>query len=303
MKVSAIIPCYNYAEFLGAAIDSVLTQTYPPHEIIVVDDGSTDSTEKVARGYDSAVRYIRTENRGVSAARNTGIALATGDAIAFLDSDDRWLPCKLERQVPLLLGNPRIGLVHAKSRVFDHLTGEILCEPELQIPLDVHSLINRCAVSASTAMVPRRIFSEVGGFDEAFSNAADWDMWIRIADRYDVAAYPDVLSEYRSHDDSMSRGNDLKQLRECMDILDKAGNLHRHCALCDQAIRSARRRLRAEHYDRSSAIARACLRKGDYLEGLVWRLRSFWHYPEILFRLQEILQERLRRKKQVPREA
>ena len=147
LKVSAVIPCYNYGRFLGEAIESVLSQTFSAHEIIVVDDGSTDGTPEVARRYGEKIRYHRTENRGVSAARNAGIALAEGDLIAFLDADDRWLPNKLECQVPVFDGTPGVGLVHARSRVFDGVTGESLCEPMPNPSLDIHALINCCSIS------------------------------------------------------------------------------------------------------------------------------------------------------------
>jgi glycosyltransferase involved in cell wall biosynthesis len=116
-KVSVLIATYNRARMLGAAIDSVLAQSYQDFELIVVDDGSTDGTrELVARRYGSAVRYIYQENRGRSEARNTGIKAARGDFFAFLDSDDAWLPEKLARQVRLLEQRPQIGIVSPLHR-------------------------------------------------------------------------------------------------------------------------------------------------------------------------------------------
>ena len=105
-EISVVIPAYNHGRFLREAIDSVLAQTYAPLEIIVVDDGSTDDTEQIVRSYGDRVRYIRQQNAGVGAARNNGIANARGEYVAFLDSDDLWLPEKLAVQVEYMRRHP-----------------------------------------------------------------------------------------------------------------------------------------------------------------------------------------------------
>jgi glycosyltransferase involved in cell wall biosynthesis len=111
--VSVVIAAYNGAQYLPEAIDSALAQTYPKVEVIVVDDGSTDSTAEVVGAYGARVRYLYQQNAGTAAARNTGIQSAQGELIALLDQDDRWLPEKLARQVPLFFDEPRVGLVHS----------------------------------------------------------------------------------------------------------------------------------------------------------------------------------------------
>ena len=113
-SISVIIPTYNSAVFLPEALQSVLSQTFLPQDVIVVDDGSTDDTEDVLEPFRRHIHYIRQENQGPAVARNRGIAEAKGDLIAFLDADDVWVPEKLERQVNVLIENPRIGLVHSR---------------------------------------------------------------------------------------------------------------------------------------------------------------------------------------------
>ena len=117
-RICVIIPTYNSARFLPEAVESALYQTFSPEEVIVVDDGSTDNTEDVLEPFRGRIHYIRQENQGPAVARNRGISEAKGDLIAFLDADDVWVPDKSEKQVDLLMENPRIGLVHS---LYDYL--------------------------------------------------------------------------------------------------------------------------------------------------------------------------------------
>ncbi|NEP84931.1 MAG: glycosyltransferase family 2 protein, partial [Okeania sp. SIO3B3] len=124
--VSVIIPAYNRADLIGETVDSVLAQTHPDIEIIVIDDGSTDNTADVLATYGSALRVIRQANAGQQAARNAGIRAATGDYIAFLDSDDLWLPHRIEAQLQRFEEVPEAGLVYCDAAVFDDETGQTL---------------------------------------------------------------------------------------------------------------------------------------------------------------------------------
>src|SRR5438034_9298591 len=117
--VSVIIPTYNYARYLAAAIESALAQTYAPLEIIVVDDGSTDDTLRILGAYGNRLRVLRQANQGAGAARNAGIAAARGEYVAFLDSDDLWHPRKLELQLARFASDPDLGLVHCGVEVLD----------------------------------------------------------------------------------------------------------------------------------------------------------------------------------------
>ncbi|MDR2725972.1 MAG: glycosyltransferase [Candidatus Adiutrix sp.] len=185
--VSAIIPTFNRAWSLGRAVESVLAQAYRPLELIVVDDGSTDGTPGLlaplaARGH---ILMISQPNRGVSAARNAGLAAARGSLIAFLDSDDEWLPGKLEAQVEFLKQNPDQALVQTQERWFRggrrvnpgrrhrKLAGDIFI-PSLSL----------CLISPSAVMLRRSLLDEVGLFDESLPAAEDYDLWLRVLARH-----------------------------------------------------------------------------------------------------------------------
>jgi glycosyltransferase involved in cell wall biosynthesis len=185
--VSAVIPTFNRAWSLGRAVDSVLAQTYRPLDLIVVDDGSTDETPRLlaplaARG---RLTLIRQPNRGVSAARNAGLAAARGSLLAFLDSDDEWLPDKIKTQVEFLNQHPDQVLVQTQERWFRggrrvnpgrkhrKLSGDIFL-PSLKL----------CLISPSAVMLRRSLFEEVGLFDEGLAAAEDYDLWLRVLARH-----------------------------------------------------------------------------------------------------------------------
>ncbi|MCW5970266.1 MAG: glycosyltransferase [Blastocatellales bacterium] len=205
--VSVIIPTYNQASFLGEAIESALMQTLPPREVIVIDDGSSDGTARVLAGFEGRIRAMRQANRGVAAARNAGARTATGDALAFLDSDDRWLPEKLERQAARLEAETDLGLVHAGFEEIDadgavlnaHLDGREGWVAEDMLLFDGPVILG----GGSGVMIPRRVFQEAGGFDERLSTSADWDLYYRIAAGYRIGFIDRVLLQYRRHGANM----------------------------------------------------------------------------------------------------
>ena len=185
--VSAIIPTFNRAWSLGRAVDSVLTQAYQPLELIVVDDGSTDETPELlapqaARGL---IQLISQPNRGVSAARNAGLAMARGSLIAFLDSDDEWLPGKVEAQVEFLDQHPDQVLVQTQERWFRNgrrvNPGRRHLKPAGDIFIPSLSL---CLISPSAVMLRQSLFEEVGLFDESLPAAEDYDLWLRVLARH-----------------------------------------------------------------------------------------------------------------------
>ena len=201
--VSVIIPTYNRARQVCNAIDSVLAQAYRPIEIIVVDDGSIDDTSSAVAGYGDAVRYLRQENGGPSHARNTGIASARGEVIAFLDSDDLWYPEKLARQVEVLRGDPRIGAVDCSFFLLDR--GGSTVFPVIRGPecegnaLEVMLLRGRC--TSSTILIRTSCLREVGPFNEHLRGAEDWDLWLRLARRYRMAWISTPLTILRDFGD------------------------------------------------------------------------------------------------------
>lgn len=199
--ISVIIPTYNYARYLRDAIDSVLAQTVAPLEIIVVDDGSTDDTPQVLTAYGATIRAIHQSNLGVAAARNTGLAAARGEYIAFLDSDDLWLPRKLELQMARLESDPSLGLVHCGAETFD---GEATLDVMEGMEGWVGEAILRLdrmviPVPGSGLLLPKRIIGEVGDFDVRLPPSDDWDLCYRVAARYPIGFVPEVLVRYRLH--------------------------------------------------------------------------------------------------------
>lgn len=202
--VSVIIPNFNYARFLGEAIESVMGQTYTNIEVIVVDDGSSDDSLKVARSFGEKVRLIEQENSGVSAARNRGIGGSTGELVAFLDSDDVWHSKKLEKQVALFQDNEGIGLVHCGyveiddqdnryNEYTDGMAGDVASEMlKYERPVILGG--------GSAAVVRRSVLEDVGGFDPLVTPAEDWEFYFRCASVSKVGFIPEVLLSYRVHD-------------------------------------------------------------------------------------------------------
>ena len=214
-EVSVILPTCNRGWILKEAIDSVLAQDFRDFELIVVDDGSTDNTPQILDSYHQDLMVVRQPNRGVSAARNRGIAAAGGGLIAFLDSDDLWLPRKLSSQVVFFNSNPeavinqteeiwiRNGVrVNPKTR---HLKPSgMIFEPSLAL----------CLVSPSAVMMKRSLFDEVGLFDEDLPACEDYDLWLRISWRYPVHLIETPLIIKRGgHADQLSKAPGLDKFR------------------------------------------------------------------------------------------
>jgi len=215
-RVSVIIPAYNAAVYLPYAIDSVIAQRYPDWEIIIVDDGSTDRTCAVVDSYLPILRdklqYIYQENRGLPAARNTGIRAARGEFMALLDADDVWLPQRLERGVPVLDADPSIGLVHARVARIDtqgSVTGQLKVEPQyLSGRIAGNIYTRRAHIVCPTVMFRKNCLERAGWFDERMQATEDRDLWFRIALHYQVAYIDEVLAYYRISPSSMTSNLD-----------------------------------------------------------------------------------------------
>jgi glycosyltransferase involved in cell wall biosynthesis len=222
-EFSVVIPAFNAEATIASSVGSVLGQTRTDVEIIVVDDGSTDATAAaVERVADERVRLVSQPNRGVSAARNEGIAGARGRYVAFLDSDDLWLPRYLELAAQALASTARPGFAYTDAYAFDPITGKVGRrgmvgrQPPVPPPNDRNEflleLLERNFVHVSTS-IPREVIEEVGGFDPAATPAEDYGLWLRIAVRgYDVAWIPGRHALYRIHAEQASR-NELKLRR------------------------------------------------------------------------------------------
>ncbi len=207
MNISVIIPSYNRAHVLDRAIQSVLGQTTPAQEVIVVDDGSGDDTAAMMTERFPQCRYIKQDNRGVSAARNTGINAAHGEWLAFLDSDDEWLPGKLAAQRELLRQHTEIQICH---------TEEIWIRNGRRVnPMKKHfksgghifqNCLPLCVISPSSVVIHRDLFTEIGAFDEELPACEDYDLWLRICARHPVAFVEQPqINKYGGHDDQLSQ--------------------------------------------------------------------------------------------------
>jgi len=179
--VSVIIPTYNRRELVREALASVLAQTHSDVELIVVDDGSDDGTAEVVQEF-ARVRYVYQPNRGVSAARNHGVALSSGALLAFLDSDDLWQPRKLESQVAFFTAHPQALICQTEELWLRH---GVRVNPHNKHRKSAGDIFARslelCLVSPSAVMLRRELFKQAGGFDESLPACEDYDLWLRIA--------------------------------------------------------------------------------------------------------------------------
>ena len=205
-SISVIIPVYNRYNLIDRAIKSVLQQTRPPDEIIVIDDGSTDGTDMIIKKNYPDIILLQQKNRGVSCARNNGIKNAKGTWITLLDSDDEWLPEKLEKQLMTLQDNSSSQICH---------TDEIWIRNGVRVnPMKKHRkyggniykyCLPLCVISPSSIMIHKDIFKDVGLFDENLPVCEDYDLWLRICSRYPVLYLrKKLIKKYGGHDDQLS---------------------------------------------------------------------------------------------------
>ena len=200
-KVSIIIPTYNREKFIGRALESVLAQTYKDFEIIVIDDGSIDNTREVLTPYNKQIKYVYQKNGGSSSARNRGIQESTGEYIAFLDSDDIWMPEKLAIQVDILDKNKNIGIVHTKMLMFNNKGERIGVKPEKPTGKNFRELIEIAGdLPTSSVLTRKECFEKAGLFDTNLKTIQDFDMWLRISQFYDIYEYTEKsLAHYFRH--------------------------------------------------------------------------------------------------------
>jgi glycosyltransferase involved in cell wall biosynthesis len=260
--VSVIIPTYNRARVLKQAIDSVLAQDFHDFEIVVVDDGSTDSTPEILESYQQ-ICVVRQGHRGVSAARNAGIAWAAGSLIAFLDSDDVWLAEKLSTQVAFFNTHPN-ALICQTEEIW--IKNGIRANPKKRHKKHSGMIFERCLelciVSPSAVMMRRCLFDEIGGFDETLPVCEDYDLWLRVTCRFPVYLIEAPLVIKRGgHPDQLSRrrGMDRFRIRALEKILQSDLLSSRQYSAADAALK------------RKCAIyAAGCLKRG--------RVREADHY-------------------------
>lgn len=208
-RVSVVIPTYNRAHIVGEAIQSVLDQQYSNLELIVVDDGSGDDTEQAVRPYLSKIKYLRKSNGGPASARNHGIAAASGEFVAFLDSDDLYLPGKLARQVRQFQEEPETVLAYCWFLISDG-DGRLRMGRRCRLHGSVYrELLGECMkgpLYPSAVMIRRTAFEQAGTFDETMRIADDTDLFCRIARLGPIGLIPEPLVQLRRFGDNVSRG-------------------------------------------------------------------------------------------------
>jgi glycosyltransferase involved in cell wall biosynthesis len=204
-RVSVVIPCYNGGRFLREAIDSVLRQTCPAAEILVVDDGSTDDTAAVARSYDQ-VRYISQPNQGAPVARNTGMYASAGDFLVFLDADDRLHPHALATGVRWLTANPDWAFVSGNVSVIAEDGRPRYVPRPKPLPGDSYIQLLRANYiwTPGVVMYRRDVLRQVKGFASWAGASADYELNIRIARRFPIGRHHEVVLDYRQHGSNMS---------------------------------------------------------------------------------------------------
>ena len=207
--VSVIIHTYNNEKFIAETVASVLNQTYKDYEIIVVDDGSVDGTRDVLMPYMQKIRYHYKENGGIASAKNAGIGLSQAEFVAFLDHDDLWVPDKLQLQMEHFNENPQIGLVYAKYTSFRD-GKELRTKPEKGYSGWIFKeLLAKSFIQTSTVVVKRECLDAAGPYDETFSLGDEYDMFLRIARKFQCGFVDKGLTRYRVHDTNASNNDFL----------------------------------------------------------------------------------------------
>ena len=225
MNISVVIPTYNRCELLRRALISVFSQTLLPTEVAVIDDGSTDGTNAMIRNEFPEVIYYRQENPGVSSARNLGIQHTTGDWLAFLDSDDEWLPEKLSRQTAALSANPESKICHTEEI---WIRNGVRVNPAKKYAKSGGWIFTQClplcAMSPSTVMIHRSVFEDIGLFDTRLPVCEDYDLWLRITANYPVLLIEEPqIKKHGGHEDQLSQklwGMDRFRINALQKIID-----------------------------------------------------------------------------------
>lgn len=220
MNISAVIPAFNSADFIADAVKSILKQTHPVSEIIIVDDGSTDTTETVVTNLSGPISYIKQRNQGPSAARNTGIDAANHEWIAFLDADDQWTSNKIEQQIELLQKIPELALVAGDMAEINEddkiITQSVLAKHQLlakfqaiqgnPVPNALAELVRKNFIPTGTVLVNKNALVDAGQFNESIRFGEDLELWAKIATKHPIACLPEILMLRRQH------GNNATQL-------------------------------------------------------------------------------------------
>lgn len=218
--VSIVTPSYNQGRFIAETIESVLTQDYSPLEYLVIDGGSTDETVEILKRYENRLSYVSEKDRGQSEAINKGWRRARGEILAWLNSDDIYLPGAVSKAVAFLQGHPEFGAVYGEG---NHIRedGKII-ERYPTEPFNRLRLIETCYICQPTVFIRKKVLQEVGILDETLRYCMDYDLWIRIASRYDFGYLPEYLACTRFYGETKTLGQKLQVHREILEMV------HRH---------------------------------------------------------------------------
>ena len=278
--VSVIIPCFNQAKFLGEAVESVLAQTYRNYEIIVVDDGSTDATAKIAASFDGA-RCLRQRNLGLAAARNAGFAACNGDYLVFLDADDRLLPNALHAGVSALELTPECAFVYGHVNPISS-DGSTLPIPVQVAVRERHylELLRRNYIwTTGAVMYRRRVIESVGAFDLSAQGSADFDLNIRIARVFPISCCDTPVLEYRRHPDSMSHNYAL-MLKSAIAVRRNHGRLVKGNESSEVALEAGIRGVQQDYGEKLLDEVGKFLRDAEWrraMSGLMILIRCYPH--------------------------
>ncbi len=228
--ISVIIPVFNGQNTIKKTIESVLNQTWKDYELIIINDGSTDSTEEIISSIsDSRIKVFNYPNAGPAVTRNRGIAIASGKYISFIDADDLWTPDKLEKQLQKLEENPQAKIAYSWTDYIDEFDNFLYPGSHITANGNVYKqlLLNNFLENGSNPLIDRQVLIEAGGFDESLFAAEDLDLWFKLAIKYEFVAvpYPQIL--YRVSTNSLSSNFERmeKKSLQVMDIIDRAFSL------------------------------------------------------------------------------
>lgn len=272
MKISAVIPAYNNQDYILDAVKSVQMQTHPVDEIIIIDDGSIDDTQNIVNKLTSNIKYIKQHNQGPSVARNTGIQLAQGDWIAFLDADDQWLEDKIEKQLRTLAISPELHLIAGDMQEINienkTITPSVLAKHKLREKFQVNesrplsnalaALVQKNFIPTGTVLVKRSTLIESGMFNSAIRFGEDLELWAKIAAHHPITCMPDLLMLRRLHGQNAT-SHTTPMLEDLVTVM--------------QSIRNATKEtLKTQQVSANKLVAQA------------WANLGYWHFVNINYR-------------------
>ncbi len=295
--VSVIMNCLDGEDYLSEAIESVYAQDMDGWEIVFFDNNSTDRTPEIAASYDAKLRYFRSDSvLPLGEARNAAVEKSEGAYLAFLDCDDLWLPSKLSQQVAAIEGATSsgrgYGICYTDSMRIDAGGNDLVAYSYKRQVLagDIYlALVADPIIAMSSALVDKRVFEECGGFDEKYSYAEEWDLWMRISRHYDVALVPQFLTKIRVHGANQSRHVASKverlHLLSGLECSSPEEERIRKCACKEYRIRVAAARLLATNGENAWTAARLALRLAGYCVVTPigsWQLAIMYLNPRML---------------------